>query len=363
MKFEGLERESLDASIANIARAYGFSAPPVMVSKKAVTDHGGDVGTALTQLIVKSTAPTKKPQQVWGATKKGGGTTLSFTIMASRHAISHALVIKSALAIAEAAGYTDLVVGVSSIGDGESRRRFVRELGTYFRKYAHLVPHEILKRSATKPEVAYREILAEGGELAEKLPRPIDYLSENSRKTMVDTLHMFESVGIDYQLQAHLPATDGVHAELLFAISAVNAKGEREIVATGGRIDELMKKQEKSPTGHAVSLSVSVPDAVEFQKDSGKLSCFVVHVGEAAKLKSFMLLDALTKANVSVQQALLSDSLRDQMDDAKRLQAKYIAIIGQRESLDGTVIVRNAETGMQQSYPLDKLPAAVSRTR
>jgi histidyl-tRNA synthetase len=365
MKFEGgLERESLDASIMNIARAYGFSLPPVMVSKKAITDQGDiDLGTALTNAVVKGQQPSKKPLHVWGATKKGGGTTLSFTILSSRHAISHALVIKSALSIAELAGYTDLVVGVSSIGDTESRRRFQRELGTFFRKYAHLVPPEILKRSATKPETAYRELLTEGGELAEKLPRPIDYLSENSRKSMVDTLHMFESVGIHYELQAHLPASEGVHAELLFAISAIDSRGERVIVATGGRIDDLMRKNEKSPTGHSVSLSVSVPETLEFSREEAKLSCFVVHVGEAAKLKSFSLLDALWRANVSVQEALLSESLRDQMEAAKLSQAKYIAIVGQREALDNTVIVRNLESGMQQSYPLDKLAMAVSRGR
>ena len=366
MKFErGLRRESLDASIARVASAYGFTAPPVAITKKSVADQGDamDHNTAVTTALVKGQQPAKKPTQVWGTSKRSGGTTLSFTILASRHAISHALVIKTALSVAELAGYTDLLVAVSSIGDNESRRRFTRELGSYFKKNAAVLSPEILKRAATDPEGAYRDVLAEGTEAAERLPRPIDYLSENSRKAMVDTLHMFESVEIPYQLEPHLPATPGIHGELLFAVSGVDTKGERSIIATGGRLDELMKKQEKSPSGHSVGVSLMVPDTIEAVKpDDEQLSCFVVHVGEAAKLRAFTVLDALWRANIAVQEALMSESLRDQMESAKHANPKYIAIIGQRESLDKTILIRTLSTGMQQSVPIDKFASTIARS-
>ena len=363
MKFErARERESLDASIAHIARAYGFTSSPVPISKKAVADQGDmDVGIAVVTALVKAQQPTKRPQHVWAAAKKSGGMVLSFTVMASRHAISHALVVKTALSIAEVAGYTDLVVGVSSIGDAESRRRFQRELNSFFRKHAELIEPDMLKRAQQNPESVYRNILAQGGELAERLPRPIDYLSESSRKSMVDTLHLFESVGIQYELQPHLPATLGVHGEMLFAISGVDQKGERATIATGGRLDELMKKQDKQPVGHSVGLSLMMPDTVEPTLSEAQLACFVVHVGEAAKLRAFSLIEILWRANVSVEEALLAESLRDQMDEAKRTSAKYIAIVGQREALDNTVILRNVGTGMQQSLPVERLASHVGR--
>lgn len=364
MKFEGrLGRESLDKSIGRIAATYGFSAPPIQISKKSVQDLGDtDFDARAVQALLKSQAPAKKVSQIWGSTKRSGATTFSFTILASRHSISHALVIKTALSVLELAGYSDLVVGVSSIGDAESRRRFVRELQSFFRKNASVVPHDTLKRAQTDPEGAYRTILTEGGELAEKLPRPIDFLSENSRKTMVDTLHMFEAVGIEYELQAHLPSTRGVHAELLFAISAVDTKGVRQIAATGGRLDELMKKSGPA-IGHSVGLALTVQESVDLEPAGGKLACFVVHVGEAAKLKSFSLLDALWRADIAVRQALVAESLREQMDEAKRTGAKYIAIVGQREAIDGTVIVRNVDSGQQLSLTADKLAGYLSRTR
>lgn len=363
MKYErATPRESLEGGIARVAAAYGFSAPPINVSKRAVGDTGiTDVGTAA-QSILLSTHPTKKPTQVWGVHKQRGGILLSFTVLASRHAISHALVVKTAASIAELAGFTDLVVGVSSIGDNESRRRFIRELGSYFRRHGEHIPEETMKRSAREPLEAYREILSLGGELVEKLPKPIDFLSENSRKIMVDTLHLFEAVGIEYELVPHLPSVTGVHGELLFAISGKDGTDERVILATGGRLDELVRTKDKAPVGHAVGLSLTVP-ADEVGEREGGISCAVVHVGEVARQRAFSLIEALWRADVAVQDALLAESLREQMDEAKRVEAKYIAIIGQRESLDKTVLVRNSQTGMQESMPADRLAAFVSRNR
>ncbi len=357
MKFESrTSRESLEKSIARIASAYGFTSPAVSVSKRSVQDQSDtlDYDTRVTAAFLNTVGPQKKTVQAWGAAKKGGATTFTFTVLASRHAISHALVIKAAVSVLERAGFSDIVVGVSSVGDVESKRRFVRELQSYFRKHGALIDPAVLKHSHTDPEGAYRDILVTGGEAAEKLPRPIDFLSENSRKTMVDTLHLFESVGIEYELQAHLPSAKGVHAELLFAISARDQKGAQSIAATGGRIDDLMKKS--GPTiGHSVALSVTIPESVEVSESTSGLSCFVVHVGEAAKLKSFSMIDALWRADIAVRQALLSESLKEQMDSAKAVGAKYVAIVGQREALDGTVLLRNFESGLQQSLVRDKL--------
>jgi len=361
----GARRESLDAAVARVAGAYGFTSQPLVISKRKVADVGDEIDhqTAAQIALIQDAPTAKQPTQVWGMTKKGTGTTLSFTVLAARHAISHALVIKTALSIAELAGFNELTVSVSSIGDAESRRRFVRELGSFFKKNAEALTPEIRQRANQNPEQAYRDMLVAGGELAERLPRPIDYLSENSRKTMTDTLALFESADIPYILEPHLSAVPGVHTELVFALHGVDRHGERHTIATGGRFDELMKKREKAPVGHTVGISLTVPEAIEPEETEEDMSCFVVHVGDAAKLRSFALLEALWRANVAVGQALMVESLRDQMTEAQNHRSRYVAIIGQRESLDGTVILRNTTTQMQGSIPADKLVSAVSRAK
>lgn len=361
----GARRESLDAAISRVAFAYGFSAPPVALSRRAVSDASNtsaDPHTAAQVALINNTGnqPVRSPLQIWGSSKRTNGTTLSFTILAARHGIAHALVVKAALSVADLAGYTDLAVSVSSIGDAESRRRFTRELGNFFKKNHEALTPERAHLAIKDPEKLYRELLHAKDPLAERLPRPIDYLSENSRKTMTDTLKLFEAVHIQYSLEPHLTAVPGVHAELVFSISGLNKKGERLIVASGGRFDELMKKR-AATTGNTVGMSVTIPNQVEPELSSAQLSCFIVHVGDAAKLKAFGMVEALWRANVAVGEALMAETLKEQMEKAKSDNAQYIAIVGQREALDNTVILRNANTQMQFPLALDKLAAAVSK--
>ncbi len=364
----GVRHESLESSIARIAGTYGFTNAPIQVSKRAAvaantkndqTDTGHH--TALQLALLGTTHNVRTATQLWGSTKKNGSTTIGFSILGTTRTISHALVVKTALSIAELAGYKDTTLSVSTIGDAESQRRFYRELNTFFKKNSEVISPELKAQLARDPEGAYRTILMTEPTLVERLPRPIDHLSESSRKIMTETLALFEAVGINYTLEAHLPSTAGTHGELLFAIHGTSAKGVRTLVASGGRLDEYYKKNEKSAVGHAVGISLTVPGTIETEPPDVQVQCFVVHVGEAARLRAFSLLEALWRAHVALSQALLAEGLREQIDKSKSSKAQYVAIIGQRETLDGTVIVRNASTQSQTSVPVEKLVAAVTR--
>ena len=45
-----------------------------------------------------------------------------------------------------------------------------------------------------------------------------------------------------------------------------------------------------------------------------------------------------------------------QLAHARELESAYILIMGQREALDGTVIVRNTTTQAQETVPVETLP-------
>ncbi|MEN9390223.1 MAG: hypothetical protein RLZZ283_323 [Candidatus Parcubacteria bacterium] len=353
--------ESLKTSIERIAAAYGFTSQQVGLSQKSVASQPSNDHQTATQLALiqaKAKDGYAAPTAVWGGAKKGHSTTLAFSILSAKHVIAHALVVKAAMSIAELIGYTDITLNLSSIGDQESRRRFTRELTNYFRKNMNDAPEDIRTLAARDPLAAYHELIKRDL-ILEKLPRPIDSLSESSRKTMLDTLALFESVGIEYTISPHLMGTPLVQSELLFAITGTNKKGEKEVIARGGRVDDYARKFMK--TGLGVSIAITVPANIEYRDHPQVLSCFVVHVGEAAKHKAFALMEALWRAELAVGQALLSDNLREQMQLAQKNGATYVGIIGQRESIDGTVLVRHLTSLVQESIPQTKLPSYLAK--
>ncbi len=365
---KGIKRESLEVSIARIAAAYGFSTTPAQVSKRKVSDLDIDDSLdnghgALQAALVKDQKVIRTNMHVWGATKRSNTTQIGFTILSSSHTISNALVIKATLSVAEAAGYENLNLLVSTMGDAESKRRFTRELTNFFKKNADILDHDTRALASKNVDAAYRNILKSAPQLVERLPRPIDHLSEHSRKTMTETLAVLEAVGIPYSLEPHLPFAPGVHGELIFAIRGKSKKGVEQLIATGGRIDDAVKKlrPHEQHQGFSIGMSLTVPGTVEIESSAETTHCFVVHVGDVARSRAFSLLEALWKAHISVSQALLSTNMKEQLDAAKAQKAKHVAIIGQREALDGTVLVRNQATQLQTSVPLIKILSALTK--
>ena len=62
-----------------------------------------------------------------------------------------------------------------------------------------------------------------------------------------------------------------------------------------------------------------------------------------------MMIDELRKSGIKVYQNLASDSLSTQLRDAEAKLVKYTVIMGQKEYVDGTVILRDM-VGRNQEY-------------
>lgn len=351
------QRESVDAAIAAAARAYGFTAPPLVIPKKDASDAGS--GTALVAKLISKIGAVTSTTQAWAVARARGGTAIVFAIAAPKHAIAQAFVIKSALATAESAGFTNLTVMISSVGDNDSRRRYTHELGNFFRRHAKELTDELKELGAKDPQAAMRSLIESGSPLADILPKTIDYLSEPSRRVMLETIALLESLGIRYELAPRLPVEPLISRELVFAIDGTDPKGTRMRIASGGRVGDP-----KTGSPVSVGIAVALPDTLTVKShDTAPISCYVVHVGEAAKIKAFGLLESLWRSRIALGQALLVDTVQEQMRRAAESGARYLAIIGQREALDETVIVRTVATQLQETIPLDRVPSRLARAR
>ena len=74
-----------------------------------------------------------------------------------------------------------------------------------------------------------------------------------------------------------------------------------------------------------------------------------------AKLKSLEIIEVLRSARIPVAHSLNRDSLSGQLGTAEKLEIPYAIIFGQKEALDGTVIVRNMLTRSQDTVKVAKL--------
>jgi histidyl-tRNA synthetase len=80
-----------------------------------------------------------------------------------------------------------------------------------------------------------------------------------------------------------------------------------------------------------------------------------VHIGDEAKRESMKMTDLLRKARIPLTQAIGIESLTEQMRFAESLNPPYLLIMGRKEALERSVILRERSTYTETSIPLDSL--------
>ncbi len=90
-------------------------------------------------------------------------------------------------------------------------------------------------------------------------------------------------------------------------------------------------------------------------------SVFLIQIGEPAKRKALSLIEEFRKARVHVLESLGRESLKSQLRVADKEQVGLALILGQREVFEGSIIVRDMQTGTQETVPLHKAVEEVKR--
>ena len=85
-----------------------------------------------------------------------------------------------------------------------------------------------------------------------------------------------------------------------------------------------------------------------------KPQIFIAQLGEEAKKKAMMLLDDLQKENILARAALSKNTLKSQLKVADNFNIPYTLILGQKEFLDQTIIIRDMKAGVQEIVKFDE---------
>jgi len=169
-------------------------------------------------------------------------------------------------------------------------------------------------------------------------------------------------------LEGSAPVSGGEESGELAENSVKNIErvgGEDEIrrlaLGGGGRYDNLAELIGGRQV-HAVGAAIGIERVILAWKASGlkipepsKPKVFLAQLGDLAKKKSFVLIETLRKANISMAESLGRDSIKSQLKIADKVGAEYAIILGQKEALDGTAILREMSSGNQETVQRDQL--------
>lgn len=290
-------------------------------------------------------------------------------VVGSSESVGEVILLKTVAAIVDEWGSPLLRVRLNALGDRESQQRFMRELSFYVRKHVDSLDPScregVFRGNPLSPYTCAHPLCRE---LRAGAPRSLNFLSEKSRTHFRTILEHLENLGLPYELDDLLWG-DEREPHIVFVIDLV--EGDATILGgMGGRYDDFARRISGRKQGAAVSASIffrkkGVSRATFFGVGSSPRApkLYFVQLGVRAKLQGLAVLDMLRRAHVPVLQSFDPNHLSLQLSAARQSGVSHLLIMGQREALDGTIIVRSMKNSSQTTYPVRELPRFLKTLR
>lgn len=317
----------------------------------------------------------------WRTTAVRDGTpsvSLELHVVGSSSTIAEALLIVVAGAIIEEAGISRRALSINNIGSPESSNRYVRDVGLYLRKHIESISPSLRERAVSDPLGTLVQLIERGHPAAPRSPQPMEYLTEEERRRFWELLEYLEMFGLPYELDAHILGSRDCWAHSLFEICSIDEESGASLpVASGGRYDPLMSRFAKAPISAAtVCINCEIrgktrpvrsktSNGARVKGGVGEMqpAIYFAHLGLEARRRALSILENLRHAGIPVHQGIWYEKIGEQMSEARRLATPYILIMGHKEAMEGTILVREVATNSQDAIPLPELPNYLKRRR
>lgn len=275
--------------------------------------------------------------------------------------IAEATLIQTARMMLAEEGYTSTTVEINSIGDRDSLARFSRELTAYYRKHINEMStnsRELFKKDAFELLSCHDK---DCQELNSKAPRAMDFLSESGRQHLEEILEFFEALKIPYSVNNGLLGNRKYWTETIFTIlnNDKTAKNDH-ILAVGMRYNNLAKRLAMKRDIPGVGISLLIKESKNglrkpLTKTKRPIASFV-QLGLQSKLISLEIIESLRQVKIPLYLSLAKDRLGAQVSSVEKYNTPYVIVVGKKEAVERTAIVRKNDTHSQDIVSLEELP-------
>lgn len=204
-------------------------------------------------------------------------------------------------------------------------------------------------------------------QVAATAPQSVDHLCEECRIHFKTLLEYLDELDLPYTINPHLVRGLDYYTKTVFEIWSGSEEGKKHSLGGGGRYDKLIKMlggEDTPAIGFGLGMERIIFEMKRVQAKPYrpmKPKVFLAQLGNLAKKKSLRLFSELEKNGILSAESFGRGSLKSQLKVANRLGVELTLILGQKETLDGTVIVKNMMTGVQETVAMEKLVDLVKK--
>ncbi len=255
----------------------------------------------------------------------------------------------------------DIVIDINSIGCKTCRNRYKKKLVEYFKSYEQMLCPNCIKRLANNPLRLLDCKEEKCQKIASGAPQIIDFLCLDCKNHFTKVLEYLDDLNIAYDLNPKLVRGLDYYSRTVFEIREKNDVNRQAALGGGGRYDYLIETFGGKSTP-AIGWAIGIERVIEKLKQKEikvdkmpAIDLLIIQIGEKARKKALPLVATLNDLGYNASCVLGKDSLKAQLKAADKMNARFALIIGQREALDNTVIIKNMEDAAQETITLNRL--------
>jgi histidyl-tRNA synthetase len=298
-------------------------------------------------------------------------TQFDLEILKDKKPIAEAMIISLAYHFFKDLGI-EVQVQINSLGASECRKEYGQKLGLFYRergrrsKVCHHCKQNLLKNILSLLDCKEDSCV----KLREEAPQIADFWSDESRDHFKKVCEYLDELNIPYNFNPFLVRGLNYYNDAVFEFWPVNESGTPQgkyALAGGGRCDELVENVGGKPSP-AVGLAIGLERTATKMRDrhyplpgAEDNLIFIAQLSDLAKLKSLQLFDELRQAGFKVRQSFSTDSLKIQMEEAVRVKAKISLIMGKKEVMDETILMRDMDSTVQEIVPIKKIKEKLAK--
>ncbi|WP_059171246.1 histidine--tRNA ligase [Bacillus sp. FJAT-27445] len=256
-------------------------------------------------------------------------------------------------------GLKKLKLILNSLGDAESRKAHRDALVRHFQPRIGEFCGDCQNRLEKNPLRILDCKKDREHELMKTAPSIVEYLNEESRAYFEKVQEYLRELDIPFEVDPNLVRGLDYYNHTAFEImSDAEGFGAITTLCGGGRYNGLAEDlggPETPGIGFALSIERFIA-ALEAEKVGlpveKKIDCYLVSLGDRAKDYTVGLLQKLRNEGVSAERDYLGRKLKAQFKAADRLNARFVAVLGDDELDKGVINLKNMETGDQAEVEL-----------
>lgn len=273
--------------------------------------------------------------------------------LGSESPVVDAEVIMLALTVLKKLGLKDLKLKINSVGCPKCRPQHRKLLQDYFRPHLSELCEDCQSRFDRSPlRILDCKVDADKPFMA-GAPKITDSLCDECKEHFETVKKLLTEAGVEYEVDSNLVRGLDYYTKTAFEIQ-YSPLGAQSTVGGGGRYDGLVEELGGPSTpgvGFAMGLE-RILLALEKQnllpETKEAVDVFAVIPDEGGVADAFRVVTALRNQGLVCDMNLVPRSMKAQMKQANREQAKFALIFGEEERSRGAVTVRNMADSSQE---------------